>query len=82
MAAALVVAPAEGEETAAQVTQRAQKEALRRYPALGVKDSPANILFVETYRELRNSGSDALKDAEWPIHLADSLARREGWEKK
>lgn len=69
-------------ETPVQVTARAQLEAVRRYPALGVKDSPENQLFLEAYRELRNSGSNLLKDPEWPVHLADSLARQEGWARK
>ncbi len=73
---------AEPNETPAQVTKRAQLEAIRRYPALGVKDSPENELFVETYRELRNSDSELLKDPEWPMDVAESLAKREGWVRK
>ncbi len=83
--AASVVNPepaAETSETPAQVTKRAQLEAIRRYPALGVKDSPENQLFVETYRELRNSDSELLKDPEWPMDVAESLAKREGWVRK
>lgn len=67
------------DETPAQVTKRAQEEAVRRYPALGIKDSPENQLFVDTYRELKLSGSALLKDPEWPLHLANSIAKREGW---
>lgn len=79
-AEAAPVASAPDDETPAQVTHRAQQQAIRRYPALGVKDSPQNELFLQTYRDLRISGNDALKDPEWPLHVADSLAKREGWE--
>ncbi len=79
-AEAAPVASAPEDETPAQVTHRAQQQAIRRYPALGVKDSPQNELFLQTYRDLRISGNDALKDPEWPLHVADSLAKREGWE--
>ncbi len=69
-------------ETVAQVTRRAQIEVMRRFPALGVKDSPENEMFVEMYRELRNSGNSLLKDPEWPLHIAETLAEREGWRLK
>ncbi len=76
-------APAtEAPTTPAEITKRAQLEAVRRYPALGKKDSPENEIYIETFRELRNTGSDLLKDPEWPIHLADSIARKEGWERQ
>lgn len=77
-----VIAAADKESTPAQITQRSQKEAIRRYPALGVKNSPENEIFVETYRELRNTGSELLKDPEWPLDIAEMLARKEGWERK
>ncbi len=77
-----VAAPPALLETPAQITKRAQEEAVRRYPALGDKDSQENAIYVETYRELKNSGSDFLKDPEWPLHLADSIAKKEHWERK
>jgi hypothetical protein len=71
------------DETPSQVTQRAQKEAIRRYPALGQKDSPENQLFIETFQELKHSGADDFfADPQWPIQLAELLAKREGWERQ
>jgi hypothetical protein len=63
-----------------QVTNSAQMEAVRRYPALGVKDSRENKTFVAAVRELKDTGEDAyFANPEWPIILADDLAKREGW---
>jgi hypothetical protein len=75
---AAVTAPTSAEK----VTRRAQEEAVRRYPALGVKDSAENKLFMETYLDWKNSKSELLDDPEWPLLLADLLAKREGWERK
>lgn len=61
-------------------TEQAQREAIRRYPALGVKGSAENKLFIETYQELKHGGGeDFFTDPEWPLTLAELLARREGW---
>ena len=66
----------------AETTREAQREAVRRYPALALKDSAENKLFVETYRDLKNHNSELLEDPEWPLLLADLLAKREGWERR
>lgn len=64
------------------ITEEAQREAIRRYPAIGVKNSPENILFVDSYQELKHSGAeDFLANPEWPLALAEMLAKREGWNK-
>lgn len=70
------------DETPSQITQRAQKEAIRRYPALGEKDSAENQLFIETYKELKFSGADDFfVDPQWPLQLAELLAKRENWQR-
>lgn len=70
-------------ETPAQITARSQQEAIRRYPALGQKDSPENQLFVATFQELKHSGADDFfADPEWPIQLAELLAKRENWQRQ
>jgi hypothetical protein len=74
--------PVAAATSAVKVTRRAQEEAVRRYPALGVKDSAENKLFVDTYLDWKNSKSELLDDPEWPLLLADLLAKREGWERK
>jgi hypothetical protein len=70
-------------QTPSQINERAQREAIRRYPAIGVKDSPENELFLSTIQEMRNIGADGFfRNPEWPLHLAEQLARREGWERR
>ncbi len=67
-------------EELAAITLSAQKEAIHRYPALGIRDSLENAVFIETYQRLRGSGNaDFFADPEWPIALADQLAKRDGW---
>ena len=63
----------------AEITRKSQAEATRRYPALAVKDTRENLMFVETYNRLKSSGSELLKDPEWPLQIAEALAEREGW---
>jgi hypothetical protein len=71
---------AAGPEKPEQITARAQREAIRRYPALGVKDSLENQMFITTYREIRDAGGDDFfTNPEWPIELAELLAKRERW---
>lgn len=66
----------------AEITRAAQQEAMRRYPALAIKDSLENLSFISTYKQLREGGSDDFfSNPEWPIELADLLAKREGWNK-
>jgi hypothetical protein len=74
--------PAPATASTVVTSRKAQREAVRRYPALGVKDSPENKLFVETYRDLKANKSELLDDPEWPLVVADLLAKREGWERK
>lgn len=69
-------------ETPAEITARAQREVIRRYPALGVKGSLENQAFVNLFNELReNGGDDFFTDPEWPIALAELLAKREHWQR-
>lgn len=69
-------------ETPAETTARAQREVMRRYPALGVKGSLENKAFVNLFNELReNGGDDFFTDPEWPIALAELLAKREHWQR-
>lgn len=64
----------------AEITKSAQQEALRRYPALSVKDSLENAAFVSTYKQLKDAGStEFFTNPEWPLELAELLAKRESW---
>lgn len=65
---------------AAKVTKSAQNEAVRRYPALGIEGSRENTVFVSTFKSIKESGdSDFFKNPEWPLELAELLAKRQGW---
>lgn len=66
----------------AKLTQRAQQEAARRYPALGRAGSEENKVFLEAYNELKSRHSDLLDDPEWPLELAQTLAQRLGWKER
>ncbi len=62
------------------ITRSAQMEAMRRYPALKIKDSVENEVFVTTYRQLKDSGNaDFFANPEWPLELAEKLAQQNGW---
>jgi hypothetical protein len=63
----------------AEMTQRSQKEAARRFPGLARPDSPENRIFVDAVRDLTQRNSELLEDPEWPMQLAETLARRLGW---
>ena len=72
-----------GAETAAQITERAQIEATRRYPGIGIKNSPENLAFIAKVNELRNAGADEyFRTPDWPLRLAETLAQTEGWSRQ
>jgi hypothetical protein len=66
----------------AEITTRAQQEAARRFPALSRVGSPENKDFVDTAKELAQRHSDFLDNPEWPLELAQMLARRNGWRER
>jgi hypothetical protein len=55
------------------------EEARRRFPAIWVLGSPENNAFREAAEQLKRSGPDLLKEPDWVLRLAESLAREEGW---
>lgn len=67
------------EKANAEITERSRQEAIRRYPALLRKGTPENKDFVETVNDLVSRKSDFLENPEWPLELAQMLARRNGW---
>jgi hypothetical protein len=63
-------------------TRMAQKEVLRRYPALEDASSKEAGLYREAYNELaRLRKFDFFKDPTWPLKIAEMLATREGWKR-
>lgn len=63
-----------------KVTQRAQQEAMRRFPGLKRSGSAENKTFLEAYNDLKERKSDVLDDPEWPLALAEILAQRFKWQ--
>lgn len=61
------------------VMKAAQEEAVRRYPLLGVADSRENKAYVAAYKHLQQNNPEYFKNPEWPLRLAEALAKREGW---
>ena len=67
-------------EDLAAITASAQREAIRLYPALGIRDSIENVAFLSTYQQIKQSGrKEFFSNPEWPIELAEYLAKRDGW---
>jgi hypothetical protein len=69
------------EEPAADVTARARGEAIRRYPGIGVKDSPENKLFLERFHQLQTDRPEFFDEAQWPLYLAEALAKEQSWQR-
>lgn len=68
------------QELPGDATDRAQAVAVRRYPGIGEKGSPENQLFVARFRQLKDERPEFFDDAEWPLFLAEVLAKEQGWE--
>ena len=66
-----------------EITNRAKAEAAKRYPALAIKDSMENTIFVTTVQDFRTNPNvaDFFEDPQWPLVLADMLAERNGWKR-
>ncbi len=67
------------QETPEAIEKMAQVELMRRYPAIGVKDSPENELFVGRIKELRLEMPALFKNPRWPLEIGEQLAAQEGW---
>jgi hypothetical protein len=53
----------------------AQREAVRRYPQLGVAGSPLNQDFVARHKRYQREHPEVLRDPSWPLRLAEESAR-------
>ena len=60
-------------------TARAHAEAIRRYPAIGVEGSVENEFIVERFRKLKAERPEFFDEEEWPLFLAEGVAREQGW---
>jgi hypothetical protein len=77
----LVKLGGKSKETPEEITRLAKMELMRRYPAIGVKDSPENELFVARIKELQVEMPDLMKDPHWPLTIGEQLAAQEGWKR-
>jgi hypothetical protein len=70
------------DQSPTKITERSQHEAIRRYPALGIKGSKENEIYIEAVQELKFTGGlDFFKEPNWPLRLAETVAEREGWKR-
>lgn len=60
-------------------TARAQEEAVRRYPGIGQKGSVENALYLEEYKRLQQERPEFFEDEDWPLYLAEGVAKNNGW---
>ena len=72
--AAATPAPA-GPSTYAEAVNAAQHAAVARYPELGRAGTDFNTRFVAAYHQLRLDQPNYFTDPDWPLHLADEIAR-------
>jgi hypothetical protein len=68
-------------ETPAAIQKLAELELIRRYPAVGKKDSPENDLFLERIRELKVTLPELFDNPRWPLDIGEQLAAQEGWKR-
>ena len=62
-------------QTYAEAVLAAQHAAVARYPDLGRRGTQFNARFIAAYRQLRIGDPGFFSDPEWPLHLADEVAR-------
>ena len=51
-----------------------QREAVRRYPELGVKGSRMNEAYLARYRIYKSTRPEYFNDQNWPVNLAEETA--------
>jgi hypothetical protein len=68
-------------ELPAEITKLSGAELMRRYPAIGVKNSPENELYVARVKELRVEMPELFNDPHWPLTIGEQLAAQEGWDR-
>jgi hypothetical protein len=65
----------------AKAVNQAMIEVRRRYPAIGQNGTPENRAYVAAYRELERLRPDFFENPQWPLKLADLVAKSEGWKR-
>lgn len=65
----------------AKAVNQAMIEVRRRYPAIGQNGTPENRAYVAAYKELERLRPDFFENPQWPVKLADLVAKSEGWKR-
>lgn len=63
----------------AKAVNQAMIEVRRRYPAVGQDGTPENRAYLSAYKELERLRPDFFENPQWPLKLADLVAKSEGW---
>jgi hypothetical protein len=79
LATPAVVRPSMAPAPAAQVPNfatvaDAQREAVRRYPQLGVAGSPFNVQFIALFKRYQQERPALFRDSSWPLQIAEAVA--------
>ncbi len=65
----------------AKAVNQAMIEVRRRYPAVGQDGTPENRAYLSAYKELERLRPDFFENPQWPLKLADLVAKSEGWKR-
>lgn len=63
----------------AKAVNQSMIEVRRRYPAVGQDGTPENRAYLAAYKELERLRPDFFENPQWPLKLADLVAKSEGW---
>jgi hypothetical protein len=69
------VSPAPPKPPQPASVNEAQREAVRRYPDIGVAGSRLNIEFVARHKRYQKEHPEYFRDPSWPLRLAEESAR-------
>ena len=65
----------------AKAVNQSMIEVRRRYPAVGQDGTPENRAYLAAYKELERLRPDFFENPQWPLKLADLVAKSEGWKR-
>ena len=77
----LEIPAVDGADPNAKAVNQAMIEVRRRYPAVGQDGTPENRAYLSAYRELERLRPDFFENPQWPLKLADLVAKSEGWKR-
>ncbi|HET6406379.1 MAG TPA: hypothetical protein VFG14_00745 [Chthoniobacteraceae bacterium] len=54
--------------------EESKREAVRRFPEIGIAGSKSNTEFIRRYHEYRRNRPDFFRENTWPLRLAEEIA--------